>query len=761
MGDARPAAFVPKWSKFVHIVKQSRCQDTPDERLPFGRDRETKCLLSQWNLPNRVNKRQFWHTRPNYRDTNREHRKKWSHYASRVSSAGETWHTCLRPESHGTQQRCWRWSRSPERVRDAMRCRDEPESRNARSVPNRRSVASRRNGGRRHGLDQASAGPEGELVQKSIGAVSLVRRQKTGPIPQPVSRFVCLTWGNIETIGCVWSLVIGSRVCFRNVQVGRGSDAARGQPARDHIVLLPVSCVPPFRPTGHLRSPRDHCGSGGGATVFRTRSGRGGHAEHRRRCARVSPPRFLCCATLWIAAGEASPGGRVAPSAPSKTHRVFRARCALRPAPPPLPARTRSLGPPGTLEHWRSLRGRAALPPSLPNDRLRATDHVLATGVPERETPAALAPPPAPLALILSFLPPALASSNRHAAGVPRGPAARPCALATTPPLSPSPPPAFKSRPPSPPLFPSMTRKTDRERDTERRRDQRRRHQERLAVLARSTGSFPLAGCPPCSTSAPPRGGPALPMSVICAPPASQGPPVAGGACVPPPNRTPNQGGGNWVGGAGLSSPPMRGSWGPRPSTDPNQGGRHLGGGARRASLAPRDEWEPPAPWQENLAGGRWEQPPNGGGGHGGRGGNTGGRRVSPRRCGWAPPAGRLSQAGGQWDPSFQPDHEYGGRERDSRDRDGSPRRNVWGPPDCQGQGAQEPGGYGSGGFPAYRQPSPRRNWVPPGGQRPDQPGGFGPLSEDWWPPCSTTIRGVTSVGGKLRPSRPLARRPL
>ena len=32
MGDARPATFVPKWLKFVHIVKQSRYQDTPDEK---------------------------------------------------------------------------------------------------------------------------------------------------------------------------------------------------------------------------------------------------------------------------------------------------------------------------------------------------------------------------------------------------------------------------------------------------------------------------------------------------------------------------------------------------------------------------------------------------------------------------------------------------------------------------------------------------------------------------------------------------------
>jgi len=435
-----------------------------------------------------------------------------------------------------------------------MRCRDEPESRTARSVPNRLSVASRSNGGRRHGLDQASAGPEGGLEKKSIGAVWLVRRQKPGPIQQPVSRFVCLTWGNIENIGCVWSLVIGSRVCFRKMQVGGGSDAAGGRPARGQIALLPVSCVPPSRSTGYLGPPRDHCGSGGGATLFQTRWGRGGRAGHRRRCARVSPPRFVCCAARWIAAGEASPGGRVAPRAPSKTPRVFRARGVLRPSPAPSPARTRSLRPPGTLEHWRSLRGRAALPPSLPNDRLRATDHVLAAGVPERGTPAAPPPPPAPLALILSFLPPASAASNRHAAGVPPGPAARPCGLATTPSLSPSSIPAFKSRPPSLPPFSSMTRKPDRERNTERRRDQRRRHQERLAVLARCTCSCHLASCPPCSTSAPPRGGPALPVSGSFAPPAGQGPPVAGGAWVPPPNPTPNQGGGNWVGGAGRSS---------------------------------------------------------------------------------------------------------------------------------------------------------------------------------------------------------------
>jgi len=186
-----------------------------------------------------------------------------------LSTAGEPWHTCVRPESHGTQQRCWRRSRSPQRVCDAMRCRDKPESRTARSVPNRLLGASGSNRGRRaHSLDQASAGPECCLVQKSIGAVSLARRQKTGPIPQPVSPFVCLTWGNNETFVCVWSLVVRSRVCFRKYQVGGGFDAASSCPARDQIVLLPVSCVPPSRPTGHLGPPRDHCGLEGGATLF-------------------------------------------------------------------------------------------------------------------------------------------------------------------------------------------------------------------------------------------------------------------------------------------------------------------------------------------------------------------------------------------------------------------------------------------------------------------------------------------------------------
>jgi len=158
--------------------------------------------------------------------------------------------------------------------------------------------------------------------------------------------------------------------------------------------LCPV-CPPPAQPViwGHPVTTADWKGV---RPFFRTCWGRGGRAGHRRRCACVNPPRLVCCVARWIAAGEASPGVRVAPRAPSKTPRVFRARCALRPAPPPRSARARSLGPPDTPEHRRSLRGRAALPPSVANDLLRATNHA---GVPERETPAAPPPPPAPLVL--------------------------------------------------------------------------------------------------------------------------------------------------------------------------------------------------------------------------------------------------------------------------------------------------------------------------------------------------------------------------
>jgi len=252
--------------------------------------------------------------------------------------------------------------------------------------------------------------------------------------------------------------------------------------------LCPV-CPPPAQPViwGHPVTTADWQGVGGG------------RAGHRRRCA--------------LLLGRRHPGVRVAPRAPSKTPRVFRAHCG--PAPWPTPSSSAHEGYPGHDGALAQLAG-ARRPPALwLNHRLRDTDHLLAAGVPERETPAASFPPPASLVLILSFLPPARACCKRHAAGVPRAPAARPCALVTAPPLSPSPPPAFKSRPSSPPPFPIKTRKPDREPDTERRRDQRRRHKERLAVLARSTCSCHIAGCPPCSTSAPPRGGPALPVSSV------------------------------------------------------------------------------------------------------------------------------------------------------------------------------------------------------------------------------------------------------
>ena len=262
--------------------------------------------------------------------------------------AGETWHTCLKPESHGTQQRCWRWSRFPQRVRDAMRCRDKPESWTARSVPKRHSGASRSNGGRRRSLDQALAVPGGGLVQKSIGAVSLVRRQKTGPIPQPVSRFVCLTWGNIEKVVVVWSLVIGSRNCLEKLRWE--ADSMRRGVSRPVIrlccFLCPV-CPPSAQPViwGHPVTTADWAGV------------RGGRAGHRA-----------------LRLGRRHPGF-VSTSGAPKTPRVFWARCgpAPRPAPsssahegspPPRPARTR--GPGGTVEHWCSLRGRAALPPSGP-----------------------------------------------------------------------------------------------------------------------------------------------------------------------------------------------------------------------------------------------------------------------------------------------------------------------------------------------------------------------------------------------------------
>jgi len=153
-----------------------------------------------------------------------------------------------------------------------MRCRDKPESWTARSVPKRLSGASRSNGGRRRSLDQALAVPGSGLVQKSIGAVSLVRRQKTGPIPQPVSRFVCLTWGNIEKFVVVWSLVIGSRHCLEKLRWE--ADPMRRGVSRPVIrlccFLCPV-CPPPAQPViwGHPVTTVDLAGVRGGRAGHR------------------------------------------------------------------------------------------------------------------------------------------------------------------------------------------------------------------------------------------------------------------------------------------------------------------------------------------------------------------------------------------------------------------------------------------------------------------------------------------------------------
>jgi len=93
--------------------------------------------------------------------------------------------------SHRTLPRCWRRLRSIQSVRDTMRCRGKPVSRTARSAYNRFPVATIRNGGRRLPMRQASAGPEGRLVQISIGPASVVRRRKRCAVPRPVSRSVC------------------------------------------------------------------------------------------------------------------------------------------------------------------------------------------------------------------------------------------------------------------------------------------------------------------------------------------------------------------------------------------------------------------------------------------------------------------------------------------------------------------------------------------------------------------------------------------
>jgi len=222
-----------------------------------------------------------------------------------------------------------------------MRCRDKPESWTARSVPKCLSGAFRSHGGRRPSLDQASAGPKGGLVQNSVGAVLLVRRQKTGPIPHPVSRFVCLTWGSIEKFVVVWSLVIGSRNCLEKLRWE--ADSMRRGVSRPVIrlccFLCPV-CPPPAQPVieGHPVTTADWEGVSGG------------RAGHRRPCA--------------LRLGRRHPGF-VSHLGRTQRHLVcFEPAASLRPAPPPRPARTR--GPPGTVEHWRSLRGRAALPPSGP-----------------------------------------------------------------------------------------------------------------------------------------------------------------------------------------------------------------------------------------------------------------------------------------------------------------------------------------------------------------------------------------------------------
>jgi len=148
-------------------------------------------LRSQYIFPNGINIRHLWHTRLKWRETKREHWMKCPDHASRVTSAGRTSHTGLLTVSHGTQLRCWRRSRSPQRGRDAMRCRDKPVPRTARSIQIRFPVATRINGGRRLPFGQASAGPEGGLMKISIEAASVVRRKQRCAVPRPVSRSAC------------------------------------------------------------------------------------------------------------------------------------------------------------------------------------------------------------------------------------------------------------------------------------------------------------------------------------------------------------------------------------------------------------------------------------------------------------------------------------------------------------------------------------------------------------------------------------------
>jgi len=192
---------------------------------------------------------------------------------------------------------------------------------------------------------------------------------------------------------------------LRKTQVGGGINAVRGRRARDQIVLLLVSCVPLSRPTGRL-------GWVEGAQV--TAGG-------------------VYCGWGGVTRGSCRTSGALENT--SCVLGPLRA-CAL---PRPLFQRARKV--------CRALAQHAGArrpPARWPKDRVRDTDHVLAAGVLQRKMPAALSSPPAPLVLILSFSPPARASSNRYAAGVQRAPAARPCAVVTASLFSPSPPPAIK-----------------------------------------------------------------------------------------------------------------------------------------------------------------------------------------------------------------------------------------------------------------------------------------------------------------------------
>ena len=99
-------------------------------------------------------------------------------------------------------------------------------------------------------------------------------------------------------------------------------------------------------------------------------------ASHVAGGVRASVFRVFCAAFLgpaWLR----RPHPRIAPSrgTDGPTSYVFGAAAT------PWSARTRSSGTSRTLDHWRSLRGRGAFPPSFGNDRLRAADHEHAAGV--------------------------------------------------------------------------------------------------------------------------------------------------------------------------------------------------------------------------------------------------------------------------------------------------------------------------------------------------------------------------------------------